>query len=282
MKGAKPTILSIDDEALNQRLIKAALHKRYHLIFASDGLEALQILIKTNPDIVLMDINMPEQNGFLLCEDIRTQYSQMALPILFISAEDSLDMRVKSYESAGNDYLCKPVNITELISKIEVLLGSRNKYQAIQDSLLLSRKAIFSAASINAEQASIIEFTNTSFDCENLEELAKAFFTLCATFGLQTSVQFRLSNKTKTFSSLGTTLPIEEQLLEKAHDSLLGHDSLPSKAGSEIFACDCVSVLVDNLPIDDVSFNERIRNHIKLALKACDSRVHSLYEMRSY
>lgn len=267
MKVQKPTILSIDDEPSNQRLMEVALLNQYHMLFAKNGHEALEILDKQDPDLVLMDINMPGQNGFSLCEQVRTQFNHVILPILFISAEDTVSMRINAYESGGNDFLCKPVIIAELLKKIEVLLKNRLKYQDIRGSLVQSRAAILSVAGLNAEHTSITRFIDISFDCININELADAFFILSSTFGLQASIQFSQLNGTKTFSSISSALAIEEELLVNPGEAEL------KKEGKELFSGNNVAILISDFPTEDESFTNRIRNYIKLALKACEARL---------
>lgn len=115
-------ILVVDDDELNREVIKEQLHEKYVLAFATNGKEALDLLVTFWPDIILLDIMMPGIDGYEVCRKIRADNRFSFIKILFISAKSTIDERLEGYEAGADDYLTKPVSQDELVAKIKVFL----------------------------------------------------------------------------------------------------------------------------------------------------------------
>jgi two-component system response regulator VicR len=114
-------ILLVEDEALLARIIKDSLESRgYQMLYAADGKQGLEIFATENPDIVVMDVMMPQMDGFTLAAEIR-RYNATT-PIIFLTARSRVEDVVKGFEMGGNDYLRKPFSMEELIVRIRALL----------------------------------------------------------------------------------------------------------------------------------------------------------------
>lgn len=121
-------ILVVDDEALLVKGIRFNLQSEgYEVITASDGLEALQALQEHKPDLVVLDVMMPNMDGLTACQKIR-EFSD--IPIILLTAKaDDMDKLI-GFDHGADDYLTKPFNILELKARIRALLrraGSREE-----------------------------------------------------------------------------------------------------------------------------------------------------------
>ena len=114
------TILTVDDEPVNQQVIKnqLSLHN-YNIIQAFSGKEALQIVDNRKPDLILLDIMMPEISGYEVCQKIREKFLPTELPIIMLTAKNRISDLVDGFSSGANDYLAKPFSKSELISRIK-------------------------------------------------------------------------------------------------------------------------------------------------------------------
>lgn len=122
-------ILLVEDQFINQKLMKNVLEKGgYEVIPASDGESALKLLRENKYDIVLMDIQMPELNGYEVAKKFREmeKVSGEFTPILAMTANSLAGDREKSLESGMDDYIAKPLNMVEINARIEALL-KKNK-----------------------------------------------------------------------------------------------------------------------------------------------------------
>ena len=122
-------ILLVEDQFINQKLMKNVLEKGgYEVIPASDGESALKLLRENKYDIILMDIQMPELNGYEVAKKFREmeKVSGEFTPILAMTANSLAGDREKSLESGMDDYIAKPLNMVEINARIEALL-KKNK-----------------------------------------------------------------------------------------------------------------------------------------------------------
>lgn len=117
------SILLVDDSRLDRRLLERILSKQaYRIYAASSAREALELLGTILPDIILLDVCMPEMDGYELCRIIRQRSQTAATPVIFISANDSSRDRVHAFASGGVDYLCKPIESTEVLARVNTHL----------------------------------------------------------------------------------------------------------------------------------------------------------------
>ena len=118
-------ILIVDDSALSRSMLKDALEKQgYHINLAEDGEKGLQAVIRDTPDLVLMDVVMPELNGWEACKRIRKAALSRAVPIIIMTSKDTPQDMLQSFEVGADEFLNKPVALDELFVAISRLLGS--------------------------------------------------------------------------------------------------------------------------------------------------------------
>jgi putative two-component system response regulator len=107
---APRTILLVDDEPSNLHVLKQILQEHYHLLFAKDGQKALELCREKKPDLILLDIMMPEISGYDVCIELKKDHNTAKIPVIFISAlSDSLD-ETHGFDVGAVDYIVKPVN----------------------------------------------------------------------------------------------------------------------------------------------------------------------------
>ncbi len=117
----KSRILYVEDEIFLGKIVKDTLEtKEFEVAMVADGTEVLPVFKKFNPDICVLDVMLPNQDGFSLAQTIRKINPH--LPILFVTAKTQTEDVLKGFESGGNDYIRKPFSLEELIARINNLL----------------------------------------------------------------------------------------------------------------------------------------------------------------
>src|ERR671914_489578 len=117
--NAPPKLLVVDDTPTNIKLLADLLGvKGYRVLTASCGGEALAKLETDNPDLVLLDVVMPEMTGYEVCRRMRATDSTRFLPVVMMTALDPAQERIKGIEAGADDFISKPINQAELIARI--------------------------------------------------------------------------------------------------------------------------------------------------------------------
>ena len=120
---SKPKILIVDDEPLNVKLLLAMLpHDQYDTIAAYTGEEALAIVAKRSPDLILLDIMMPGLNGYDVTRILKDDPKSQDIPIILVTAFGGTDNKIKGIETGADEFINKPVNTTELLARVKSLL----------------------------------------------------------------------------------------------------------------------------------------------------------------
>ena len=120
---AMANILIVDDVPDNIRLLGNILQQEgYQINGAKDGLQALKVAAKVIPDLILLDVMMPEPNGFETCQRLKDNPVTQDIPIIFLTAMDQVNDMVKGFQAGAVDYITKPFNTLELLVRIRTQL----------------------------------------------------------------------------------------------------------------------------------------------------------------
>lgn len=117
------TILLVDDNIQNLELMQAFLEELpCEVKTASDGLEAIQIIDRSCPDLIILDVMMPRMSGFEVCQKIKSQPSTRDTVVIMVTALNEVSDYERAVECGTNDFITKPVNKLELITRVKTLL----------------------------------------------------------------------------------------------------------------------------------------------------------------
>lgn len=117
------TILVVDDNEQNLELLIAYLEDvQCRTIPAKDGAAALEIIKKSKPDLVLLDVMMPKMSGFEVCRRIKSNPATASLPVIMVTALNELGDIERAIESGTDDFLSKPINKWELVTRVKTML----------------------------------------------------------------------------------------------------------------------------------------------------------------
>lgn len=141
-------ILVVDDTPVNLRLLVDLLSVHgYDVLTASGGLAALEVINTQPVDMVLLDVMMPDMDGFEVCRRLRDNPSFAMLPVVMVTSLDSKDDRVRGLEAGADDFLSKPINTHELIARVRSLMRIRRLYETVE-----AQRAELAAWSAQLEQ----------------------------------------------------------------------------------------------------------------------------------
>ncbi|WP_205623219.1 response regulator [Rheinheimera baltica] len=119
----KQTLLLVDDEPTNLRVLRTVLQDEYRLLFAKSGEEALQLIQQQQPDLILLDVMMPGMTGYDVCARLKADPATQRLPVIFVTAlKDEVD-EAKGFEVGAVDYIAKPISPAIVRARVKTHLS---------------------------------------------------------------------------------------------------------------------------------------------------------------
>lgn len=157
----KRVILIVDDQKSNIDLLDGALRDDYTLLSTLNGAEAIELARQNNPDLILLDIMMPDMDGWEVCEAIKSDPLTEHIPIIFISALDELSDKIRAFSSGAVDYITKPFYKKEVKARINAHLSLQVAMQRLEYKTLkyqeLYRKLSESQRKLKESQQELIQ-----------------------------------------------------------------------------------------------------------------------------
>ncbi|MGN6716032.1 MAG: response regulator, partial [Candidatus Binatia bacterium] len=149
-----PRILAVDDNKQNLSVLERALSAAgYEVLTAQDGATALALIRSSAPDLVLLDVMMPGMSGYEVCQQIRANEATCLLPVVMLTALTDVADRIRGIESGADDFLSKPVNREELLTRVKSLLRIKSLHDEVETKNHLLRNLFgrYVSAEIAAE-----------------------------------------------------------------------------------------------------------------------------------
>lgn len=139
----RPTILIVDDDSQNLKLLEGMLFKLdCELIKATNGIDTLSIVNKTAVDLILLDVMMPEMDGYEVCRQLKASEATRLIPVVLLTALDDREAKIKGIDSGADDFITKPPNKMELLARSKSLI----KLKRLNDNLASIEYVLFSLA----------------------------------------------------------------------------------------------------------------------------------------
>jgi len=142
-------LLIIDDSPVNVLLLKKYFCKRgYDIISSDNGDNGIKLAIEEQPDIILLDVMMPQKNGYDVCEELKGDSRTKKIPVFFISAKTEIKAKIRGLDTGAVDYITKPFNLEEIFAKVKVQIKLRKTSKRLEDTLEYIKEDIKHAAII--------------------------------------------------------------------------------------------------------------------------------------
>jgi len=194
MNKNKITILVVDDTRYNLQILSTMLvNQGYAVLEATNGIEAIELAKNYIPNLILLDIRMPEMDGYQVCVNLKNNPKTQQIPIIFISAIENVEEKVEAFEIGGIDFINKPFHLIEVLARVETHL----RVSSLQAQLLEQTK-LLEIQNINLQR----EISSlTGFDWGLYAEVKEAIDTQSLVLFYQPIVNFQ-SDLTTGFEAL--------------------------------------------------------------------------------
>lgn len=157
-KESKQTILLVDDVAINIDVLTGILSPLYKIKAAKSGERALKISLANPPDLILLDVMMPEMDGYEVCRRLKADPRTKNIPVIFVTAKDDTEHESIGFEIGAVDYITKPVNAVIVKARVQTHLALSNQNKELEykvktrtEELIASRRDVIERLGIAAE-----------------------------------------------------------------------------------------------------------------------------------
>ena len=221
--------------------------------------------------VVLLDVNMPGLDGIETCRRMRRE-GHTRERVIFISADDELETRLRAYDGGGDDFIVKPVNPMELERKVRVAQQSLVAFDAVAGEAASARQAAFAAMSSMGEMGTVLEFMRRSFGCEDEPTLARAILEAVGRYGVKGLLAIGPESDTACFAPTGECTPLEESILDHSR----GLQRIFQFSNRLVINYPLATLVISDLPMHEPDLVGRLRDHLAVIVEAAHARVSAL------
>jgi CheY-like chemotaxis protein len=249
-EGLGGRVLIVDDEKLTRAFHRAILAQQFDVLTTASGSEALEQCVGQTPDLIVLDVEMPGIDGYETCRRLRAFTS---VPIIFVTAHQSLEEHLKAFEAGGTDLITKPVNPDIFRRKVAVAIRQYRAATALaEEKKALERMAMGFLSSVS-QTGILLDFMRKSIASHDYRALADSLLSAIQELGLKSCVQVRHPNGAATaVTDHGEPTALEQSILD--HVSEMGR--LFQFRKRLVVNYDRVSIIVSNMP-DEAEETER-------------------------
>lgn len=270
MPNAPTKLFIVDDNKDNRDLLEDIFEEEYDVTCLSNAPDLLELAAKEPPDIVLLDVNMPEMDGYEACRKLKSKPETALIPVVFVTALASPEQRLEGYEAGAEDYVTKPF-VDEIIMEIVHKVLDRKKQMVdFEKQNKEAMNTAFQAMASSAELGQIIQFLQSSFSYKSSKALAHGLLEITQQFALNCCVNVRSGYQDEYYGCDHNS--IEAKVFQRFRD---GDRVLDFGARTLVNGAN-ISLLVKNMPLDKPDVYGRIKDHLIVLISGSEACVRSL------
>lgn len=272
----RPKVLLIDDELFIHDLVGEALDECASVISVETGEDALMASRVWQPDLIIVDVEMPGVGGYETCRRFKSADETAGTPVIFLSGHDLIEDRLMGYEAGGDDYLTKPFAPQELKAKVLHLLARASQRGELKSMADFATSTAMTAMTSMGEMGVLLEVLKNFNACADYPALAEALVAGVSRYELHGVVQLRTPEGKLSKATAGEATPLEESVI----DHLAAMERIMQFQTRLSISYEHVSLLVNNMPVDDEDLCGRLRDHLAMLAEGADVRLRGLMSTR--
>lgn len=264
-------VLVVDDDPINVDIVQEFLGNDYVTETAFTGEECLKKAKDVNPNIILLDVDMPKMTGYEACKKLKDDKAFASVPVIFLSALATLDDRMAGYEAGGQDYITKPFEPEELLVKIKLLLEGKTSAMRLQKRVKEATEVAMTAMKGSGELGVVVKFLRQCFPCKTFEELGECLVAATNALGVNNSVQIRYNHDSTSLNRNGLCAPLEADLLaickDKGRIIKIQHRTFINYPN--------ISMLLKDMPTDEDAYGQLL-DHLTVLAEGANEKTEVL------
>lgn len=262
------TVLIVDDSPADLQMVMSVVQQEFKVVAATSGQQALTVVDKARPDLVLLDVTMPGIDGYQTCQEIKDAHP--SLPVIFLSANDSTEEILQGYGAGGSDYVVKPFSPDVLINKVKGAFENQKQADELKKEADYASEVAMAAISSSSELSTVVSFLRDSFYAQDIRDLLRLINRCLKDYGLTGSLQLRCVDNTLDFSMTGPVSSLEEELLSRISDM---PERIKELNNRMFLNFDKASLLIKNLPMEDPDRVGRLRDYLMILIEGINERL---------
>lgn len=270
MTSQNQLALIIDPDPVHLEIMEGMLLDDMEVLLATTAKQGLELVAYKQPNVILMERKLPDMDGYELCKALKAKMVETPCAIIVLTEADDMYDRMEGYQSGCSEFLAKPFQVEELLTKIQLSV----QVHAIQTQLKTqnneSMQVAMNAMKLGSELGTILEFVEESAQSSDYSSLGELVISTVANFDIQCSLLF------KTF--LGPQIvgcepdSPEEHVLAMCSDK----ERFVVMGEKMIVNHHSVSLLVTNMPINDKTRYGELKDTLGIVINAIETRIRSL------
>lgn len=265
-------LLVVEDDKLAAKLLVSKMSADFQLVIKETGADAIAAAEAEQPDIILLDIELPDMTGYEICDHLKRNSSTREIPICFFSSKESLREKMIGYESGADDYLTKSTPIDEVKLRLNLLAKRHEDEIAKTQQAYVAAEVAKEALTSTSEMGQAMQFIEHCMAASNYEQIAQHFFKLSQGLNVKTVLLMETPIGFDCFSSEGEVKPLEREVIAR-----LKTDKRFTDFGTRTqINYPKISLLIKNMPMEDRERYGRYKDLFPAVLGAMNAKIQSL------
>jgi DNA-binding response OmpR family regulator len=265
-------VMVVDDDPIITALMVSVLEAEFQPTSLNNGADALSAIVRDKPDVILLDIDMPGMDGYEVCRRLKENEETAGIPVIFVSAHDTLEERLNAYDSGGEDFIIKPFEPDEMMKKVHVAIKYRAEREQLKEEKAQAMLMAMSVMTNLGETGVVLGFLRNCFSCASYANLARLAIDTMQQYELECQIQIRTRRETLTFTRNGAASGLEASVFEK----MLGMGRVFQFKTRMIVNFERVSLLIVNMPQENEELAGRIRDNAALVAEGAEASANAI------
>ncbi|MBF0266670.1 MAG: response regulator [Gammaproteobacteria bacterium] len=267
MTNNKISIFCVDDDRIS-RLMMEKILESFDCTLIESGEDCLKEIHNKEPDLILLDIEMPGLNGMDTCKQIRAKGFEH-VSIVFLSANGSLPERLEGYQAGGDDFIQKPFDVKELILKVNTVISKKQLLDKAHQTIKDTTRSATDAMRTLGETGIVIHFLQSTFECNSYDSLAQKIVQSHKQFALNISIEMTINGEYLYYN-------LKNSLEQSVFEYVRNRGRLIHSGCHTIVNYPGLSIFIHNMPIDNPELYGRIKDYTALIGQGAYSKLKAL------
>ena len=263
---ANYNVFIVDNDSTTRMLLQHMLSNHFIVEAFESGEACLERAEQKLPNLFLLDVDLPGINGYEACRKLRER--QSALPVIFLSSCDTLEERLEAFDSGGNDFLTKPVDIEILLRKAQLAIKTKMEFDQLASEKVSYEQMAMTFLGSLGETGVLHNYTRANFNCPDYASLAENTLKAARDLGLTCHIQLRFPGGTLSCTPNGKANPLQESVLTQVSST----GRLFQFKNRLVTNFEHATLIIMNLP-DNPEIVGRIRDNIAILAEIADEFV---------